>query len=339
MNDETVVPLRPGFDNEFRGFNRGQVLEHIELLEDQVKILVTDRDEAMRLNEDQRRITDETRRRMEEMSNELKRIESSETGLPHATRRMQNMLTMADQEASSIREHARRDAETIRGTASTDAEQIRTEAATYADSLRQECASLVNDLENRRERLDEEHATRTAHVETQREELRQSSRAAYEEAVAAGQREATDMLRKSTERCEQMESASRHYHSEILTDLKARASELENARTMLMELLDTVSGFAAAHRTELDKQLTPIRSAVEIEQGDPAAAAPPDRSAGVVAQDANPNPRIPVQTGQGNDPGHAAGSDTGGPSEAREPHTSPAQSVGVGASTTVDQRN
>lgn len=339
MNDETVVPLRPGFDNEFRGFNRSQVLEHIEMLEDQVKILITDRDEAIRLNEDQRRITDETRRRMEEMSSELKRIESSETGLPHATRRMQNMLTMADQEASSIREHARRDAETIRGTASTDADQIRREAESHADALRQECAALVTDLEKRREQLDSEHAARTAEVEGQREELRESSRAAYEDAVAAGQREATELLRKSTERCEQMETASRHYHSEVLADLKARATELENARTLLTEMLDTVSGFATAHRAELDKQLTPIRSAGELEQSTAGAEVVRDhhddaQSAAAAA------PRIPVQTGQDtvDRREHVAG--TGAhPGESPVVAPSPARTLSVGASTSAEQRN
>lgn len=301
MNDETVVPLRPGFDNEFRGFNRGQVLEHIELLEDQVRILIADRDEAIRLNEDQRRITDETRQRMEEMSAELNRLENSETGVPQATRRMQNLLRTADQEAGAIREHARRDAETIRGTASTDAEQIRKEAEAHADSLRQECASLVSDLEKRREQLDAEHAARTAELENEREELRKMRGSAYEDAVASGQRDATEMLRKSAERCERMEAESRRYHAEIVADLQQRARELDNARKLLTELLDTVNGFATAHRAELDK-LAAIRSLDELE-----------RAAGGSADDEG--------TGQGNTGQGNTGQDDAGQDEARQEPT------------------
>ena len=53
---DAVVPLRPGFDIQIRGFNRNQVVEHIEHLEDQLKLVTLDRNEAARLNSDLRKL-------------------------------------------------------------------------------------------------------------------------------------------------------------------------------------------------------------------------------------------------------------------------------------------
>ncbi|RCW45170.1 cell division septum initiation protein DivIVA [Halopolyspora algeriensis] len=294
MNDETVVPLRPGFDNEFRGFNRKQVLEHIELLEDQVKMLTTDRDEAMRLNEDQRRITDETRHRLETTMTELRRIETSETGLPHATRRMQNMLMMADEEANAIRENARRDAETIRGTASTEAEQTRNEAEARAEALRQECAELINDLEQQRAHLAEQRSQQMSEIDSQREEMHRASREKYEEAMTAAHRDATELLHQTQQRCQEMEAASEAYHASVVEDIEARATKLDEFRRRILETLGAMHEFAGTNHAVVVQLAVPGLSAASDQQssGDrshDSTAESADRSGGRV--------HIPVQAG------------------------------------------
>ncbi|MDR7301068.1 DivIVA domain-containing protein [Haloactinomyces albus] len=294
MNDETVVPLRPGFDNEFRGFNRKQVLEHIELLEDQVKMLTTDRDEAMRLNEDQRRITDETRHQLEATTTELRRIETSETGLPHATRRMQNMLIMADEEANAIRENARRDAETIRGTASTEAEQTRSEAESKAGALRRECAELVNDLEQKRNQLEEQHTAQMAEIESQREEMRRSAHEKYEEAMSAAHRDSTELLRQTQQRCQEMEAASQAYHASAMEDIETRAAKLEDFRQRILEILRSMYEFSGTNHATIAQQVTTDRSAAS--DMDPAR----DQSRGNVAESTDESGKrlhIPIQAG------------------------------------------
>ena len=245
MREETeVVPLRPGFDNEFRGFNRNQVIEHIELLEDQIKMLTMDRDEAARLNEDQRRITDHTRRQLEETAAALERLQNSETGLPHATQRMHNMLMMADEEARTIREHARREADTIRGTANTDAAQIRAEAEEMASGLRDECNELVNDLQQQRERLEEQHAARMTELESERTALERAAKESYDETMAAAQNDANELLRQTQQRCDELEEASTRYHSQVVEDLNQRAAQLERLRKSIVESLESMTHFA-----------------------------------------------------------------------------------------------
>lgn len=258
MEDEAIVPLRPGFDNEFRGFNRKQVLEHIELLEDQIRILVTDRDEAIRLNEDQRRITDETRRQMEETTGELKRLQNAETGQPYATARMHHMLNMAEEEAAAIREHANREAETVRGVAENDAEQIRSEAENRAAELRKECAELVDDLERRRQHMDEEHAARSADLDAKADQLQHVYNNTYEEALNAARKEADELLQNTREQCAELEEGTLRKHSELMSDLRSRAEQLEEMRSRLLQNVDAAANFIGQQRTVLDEQLKPL---------------------------------------------------------------------------------
>lgn len=295
MEDETIVPLRPGFDNEFRGFNRKQVLEHLELLEDQIRILITDRDEAIRLNQDQRRITDETRRQMEETATELKRVQSSETGLPYATGRMQHILNMADEEATAIREHAKREAETVRGIAENDAEQIRSEAEKRAAELRQECAELVDELEKRRERIDEEHSRRAAELESERQELGNQYRETYQEAMAAAQRDADELMRQTRERCSELENDAHTRHDDVMSELRARARQLAEFRTNVLSTLDAMAEFTESHRTALGGQPDPADTVeTRISRGEDAQGV--EAATAVSTGEDSPNAQLDPET-------------------------------------------
>ncbi|GAB3544318.1 cell division septum initiation protein DivIVA [Actinopolyspora lacussalsi] len=298
MEDEAIVPLRPGFDNEFRGFNRKQVLEHIELLEDQIRILVTDRDEAIRLNEDQRRITDETRRQMEETAGELKRVQNADTGQPYITARMQHMLNMAEEEATAIREHANREAETIRGVAETDAERIRNEAENRAAELRQECSELVDDLEERRKRLDEEHASRAAQVEARAEQLKQSYRSTYEEALTAARRDADELLQNTRQRCGDLEEDARRRHSELMSELRSRAEQLEDLRSRLVQNMDAVATFVGQQRDVLSEQPRPLLIVEQPQREQaPSYATPGDEATGEAREALSPaEPEMPRES-------------------------------------------
>ncbi len=115
---DAVVPLRPGFDIQIRGFNRNQVVEHIEHLEDQLKLVTLDRNEAARLNSDLRKLCDETRSALDETERRLKTIEASDTGLPAASHRVHNMLTNAEEEGSRATEANERPEDRTSSTAS-----------------------------------------------------------------------------------------------------------------------------------------------------------------------------------------------------------------------------
>lgn len=234
---DTVVPLRPGFEVQVRGFNRNQVLEHIELLEDQLKLVTFDRNEAVAVNEDLRKLCDDTRHQLDESEQRLKRIESSDTGLPAASQRVQNMLDTAEEEVQTLREQSRRQAETIRGTAETEARQLLEQARAHADELRRECAELSADLQAKQERMRQEHAKNVREMREREQRLRKAVRDEYKKRVAAAEQEAADMLARTQEQCAERDAATEQHRVETLEELRTKRSEFEELRQSLLAML------------------------------------------------------------------------------------------------------
>lgn len=253
---DAVVPLRPGFDVQVRGFNRNQVIEHIELLEDQLKLVTFDRNEAVSVNEDLRKLCDDTRHQLDGAEQRLKSIESSDTGLPAASQRVQNMLDTAEEEVQTLREQTRRQAETIRGTAETEARQLRDDAHAAAQQLRSECEQLTADLEARREEMRREHARNVREMREREQRLRQSVRDEYKKRVAAAEEEAAEMLARSQQDCARRDAETEQHRLETLEDLRSRRVRFEELRQSLLAALgrtrDTIeSSTSTLHAAEV----------------------------------------------------------------------------------------
>ena len=234
---DTVVPLRPGFEVQVRGFNRNQVQEHIELLEDQLKLVTFDRNEAVAVNEDLRKLCDDTRHQLDEAEQRLKRIESSDTGLPAASQRVQNMLDTAEEEVQTLREQSRRQAETIRGTAETEARQLLEQARASADELHRECAELTAELRTKREQMRQEHAKNVREMRERERRLKQAVRDEYKRRVAAAEKETADMLARTQQQCAEREAETERHRSETLDELRTKRGEFEELRQSLLAML------------------------------------------------------------------------------------------------------
>jgi cell division septum initiation protein DivIVA len=262
---EAIVPLRPGFDVQIRGFNRNQVLEHIELLEDQLKIVSIDRNEAVRLNTDLRQLCEDTRRELNGAEQRLRRIESSETGLPAASQRVQNMLAMAEEEVQTLREQAARQAEIVRGSAEQEARALLQEAEAAATALRQECGELVADVETRRVRLRREHTASVRELRRREKRLRRNVRDEYTKVVAAAQEECDEMLARTQRYCAQRDEEAERFRLNALEEINHKRLELDELRQLALSSLDTV--------------MESISESASALQAEPAAGledAPPD---------------------------------------------------------------
>src|SRR5919204_2713928 len=213
---EAIVPLRPGFDIQIRGFNRNQVVEHIELLEDQLKIVTIDRNEAVQLNTDLRLLCEDTRRELAEAEQRLRRIESSETGLPAASQRVQNMLAMAEEEVQTLREQANRQAEIVRGSAEQEARALIQEAESAATALRQECAELVADVEARRVRLRREHTKSIRELRNREKRLRTVINDEYTKMINAAQQECDELLARTQRYCAERDAETERIRLDAL---------------------------------------------------------------------------------------------------------------------------
>lgn len=234
---DAVVPLRPGFDVQVRGFNRTQVVEHIELLEDQLKLVTFDRNESVSVNEDLRRLCDDTRHQLDEAEQRLKNIESSDTGLPAASQRVQNMLDTAEEEVQTLREQARRQSEHVRGTAETEARQLLEQAHSTADKLRRECEQLTTNLAARREEMRREHAKNVREMREREYRLRQAVRNEYKKRLAAAEQEAAEMLARTQEECARRDAETEEHRLTSLADLQTKRNEFEELRQSLLAAL------------------------------------------------------------------------------------------------------
>lgn len=237
---DAVVPLRPGFDIQLRGFDRNQVIEHIELLEDQLKIVSIDRNEAVALNNDLRHLCDDTRHNLAQAEERLRSIEASDTGLPAASQRLQNMLGIAEEEVQTLRQQARRQAETIRGTAETEATALITEAEKTATELRTECAALTADIAERREQLQREYTQQIKDLHEQQQRMRKSIRDEYKRMIASAEQESDELLTKTRKQCGQWEAETEQHRIETLQDLHTRNTRLETQRTNTLSALGQV---------------------------------------------------------------------------------------------------
>lgn len=258
---DAIVPLRPGFDVQFRGFDRNQVIEHIELLEDQLKIVTIDRNEAVALNTDLRRLCDDTRNNLTEAEGRLKSIETSDTGLPAASQRVQNMLTIAEEEVQTLRDQARRQAEIIRGSAETEANALIAEAEKHAGELRAECAALVADLEERRDQFQREHNQQIKEMREQEQRMRQSVRNEYKRLIAEAEEESDELLNQTRRQCGQMDTETEQHRLDVLEELRKQRNELEsirdNALAELVQVQDALNKSSVALHTTIGSSSEP----------------------------------------------------------------------------------
>ncbi|MGW1680644.1 hypothetical protein [Saccharopolyspora sp. NPDC002376] len=124
MND--AVPVRPDFAERWRGFDRAQVVEHVALLEAEL-----------------RRLRDE--------------LSAKDTGATPDS----EIVEFAEQRATTIIEQARSEAEVVLAEAEQIAEQIRTQACDFARSLAEHRAALGRETARlKREQNECEHRLR-----------------------------------------------------------------------------------------------------------------------------------------------------------------------------------
>ncbi|MCX2733528.1 hypothetical protein OOZ19_25075 [Saccharopolyspora sp. NFXS83] len=249
-----VVPLRPGFDIQVRGFHRRQVTEHIELLEDQLRMVSIDRNEAVALNSDLRRLCDDARHDLAEAELRLKRIEASDTGLPHASQRVQNMLSLAEEEVQTLREQAQRQAQTMRGSAEYEAQQLISAAERAAEDMRSECSRLVDELDARQRQIRREHEQSLAEIRERERVMRHNIRDEYKAVVTAAQEEADELLSRTRWECGQRDAETEQLRLDVLQDLHTKQARMEELRTAVLSSLDSVGRLVGATTNEIGAQ-------------------------------------------------------------------------------------
>lgn len=178
-----MVPLHQPFETALRGFNRQQVLDHLESLDGRIAIIAADRDAALAQVAELSRVLDHLRsegellahlrREAEKASAEVERIVA--VPMAEASARIQRILRLAEEEAAEAKAHV--EAEIIASKAHADQDiaelkaraddqiavlraQVSREAKSLLDHARRQCDQLEAESAARREAA--EHDARKA---------------------------------------------------------------------------------------------------------------------------------------------------------------------------------
>ncbi|TCP56327.1 hypothetical protein EV191_101268 [Tamaricihabitans halophyticus] len=237
--DPELVPLNPGFDVVWHGFDRAQVFQYIEEVDANVQLLAADRDAALSQVDE---LTEALQAARSEVSKLHKRIDELSKG-PHSEEdlddRLRRMVRLANAQADEI--VARAQAEADHSLATTEElssklrerygkllaevdrqrEELQTEHRSVVEGVRTELPRLATEAQRRREEQDattEAHRTKIqdefdAKLAADRKKLdeeiaerQSSSKAQAQQKITEATEEAERRIREATQRAEEVEA-------------------------------------------------------------------------------------------------------------------------------------
>ncbi|MGH3687325.1 MAG: hypothetical protein ACRDRU_26760 [Pseudonocardiaceae bacterium] len=284
-DDDEVVPLHQPFERALRGFNRRQVLEHLESLDGRIAMLAADRDAALTQVAELSKVLNHLRVESELLEHLRRETDKAKSQVEHllatpmaeASARIQRIMQLAEEEAAEIKARAEAASAARVARADQDIVELRTRTDDQITGLRARASREAQSLlEHARRHCDQLEAESTARCET--------AEHATVEAIAQRELEASTRIRDR-----ELRSISRLYLMQQVVDaqLNTRASAVERDESALLELraqvasemtrLDTsrteVSAVLAATHQLLAETLGQIRMMVPDERG-PEVLAP-----------------------------------------------------------------
>ncbi|MGH3849624.1 MAG: hypothetical protein ACRDRT_07970, partial [Pseudonocardiaceae bacterium] len=196
-----MVPLHEPFETALRGFNRQQVLAHIESLEGQISMVAADRESALAQLARLSRIIDHLReegellthlRREAEKANEQIEL-MHESPIVGASARIQHIVRLAEEEATELKERTQKEADELKGCAEMEATEIRSRTDQEITARRKraesEAEALLRDMTQRCKQLEADSARR-----------RKAAEQDAEREIARREAEASDRIRDRDQR-------------------------------------------------------------------------------------------------------------------------------------------
>jgi cell division septum initiation protein DivIVA len=173
---DDLVPLHQPFDTALRGFNRRQVLDHLESLDGRIAMIAVDRDAALAQVAELSRVLDHLRSESE-LLKQLRQTSQVErilrAPMVEASARIQRIMRLAEEEAAELKANAEREIVAARARADQEIAELRARAEHEITRLRalarsetesllkhakQRCAQLEADSARRREVAEQDSA-------------------------------------------------------------------------------------------------------------------------------------------------------------------------------------
>jgi len=165
-DNRDLLPMGSTFDIARRGYDRGQVDEHLDRLDADLRILAADRDAAVAHASELAKQVENQRAQLVNNEHDLAKLSLAPTSMEGLSDRMQRMLRLAQDEAAEIK--ARSEAE---------AAELMTRTETDGVALRDRYQRLISELEMRRATMEDEHRGLVGRAEAEATRLVTDARA------------------------------------------------------------------------------------------------------------------------------------------------------------------
>jgi hypothetical protein len=179
-----LIPLHEPFDIARLGFNRRQVLDHLESLHGRIALLAADRDAALAQVAELSRVLDHLRQQADEATAQVQRI--LQQPMAQAGVRIQRILQLVAEEAAEVKAHTEAEISASKARAEQDIAKLKAWADDQITALQaqasREAQSLLDQARRQCDQLESESAAR---------------RQAAEQAIAQREAEANKRIRNS----------------------------------------------------------------------------------------------------------------------------------------------
>jgi chromosome segregation ATPase len=287
VSRDEVVPLPPPFEIVLRGFDRQQVIDHVNALKARVAALGAERDAALqratdlsdKLEQVRReaaataRQVEHLRRDAQDATEELDRLQRSP--LAAATARIQRMLQMAEDEAAELRASAEQETRLLRENARAETDRLLTETRQLCERLESESASRRRaedaDSASRRQQAELQTKQEIAHRQAQTRDWVSDYQIRSVAALYLLMQLAGERLSNRVVRVKQQVSAAKTLRSEVTDQLSA-------VQRLLTEALGVVEQLTPAEQEQIQPEQAQ-REQGEREQAQHSQQAPPSEQA------------------------------------------------------------
>lgn len=312
--DRELVPLKPGFDVVWHGFDRAQVKQYLEDLEDEIKLISADRNAALSQVADLTEQIGSAHSRITDLGKQVTELVELPKNPDDLDERCKRMVQLAHHQAAEITARAQAAAthswsgaedaaarlragyEKLLGDLDNQRQEVRTQHSQVVDQARTQVAEMTTAATKRRHELDaqaeqrriqiEEEFERTMAAKRQAlakeiEQQRSQSRAEAERRVREATEEAERRVREATEKAERKLKETTEECARRVAEATHQVQDLQSLRQRITEHVKSVHS--------LMKDASPLLDPMEDEQqamlnGKPVPNKPSIGKPGVPAQ-------------------------------------------------------
>lgn len=289
--DRELVPLKPGFDVVWHGFDRAQVKQYLEDLDDEIKLISADRDAALSQVADLTEQLTSAHSRIAELGKQLTELAELPTNPDDLDERCKRMVQLAHHQAAEITARAQA-AATHSWAGAEDAaaklrsgyekllhdldkqrQDVRSQHSQAVDQARTQVAEITTAANKRRQELDAQAEQRRLNIESEFERVmaskrqalakeieqqRAATRAESDRLVHEAKDESERRVREATDRADRKLRETTDDCNRRVTDATRQVQDLQALRQRITEQL------RSAHR--LMREASPLLDPVADEQ-------------------------------------------------------------------------